>query len=73
MLKIYGATGCPMCSYVKQKLTASKVAFEYVDDSETMKKKGILHVPVLETDDGSMLQGKEIMDFVSRLEGEMHG
>ena len=73
MLKIYGTTGCPMCSYVKQKLTASKADFEYITDEELMAAKNILHVPVLELEDGTMLHGKEILDYVTKLEGELNG
>ena len=73
MIKIYGTTGCPMCSYVKQKLTAKNVKFEYITDEEVMAAKGILHVPVLEMQDGSMLHGKEIMDYVAGLDGEDNG
>jgi glutaredoxin len=73
MIKIYGTTGCPMCSYVKQKLTPLKVDFEYVTDEEIMAEKNILHVPVLEMEDGTMLHGKEILDYVAELEGKQDG
>ena len=73
MITIYGTTGCPMCSYVKQKLTPLGVDFQYVTDEDVMAAKGISHVPVVELADGTMLHGKDIMDFVSEQEAKSRG
>ena len=62
-----------MCSYVKQKLTQLKVNFEYATDEEIMAAKNILHVPVLEMEDGTILHGKEILDYVAVLEDKQDG
>ena len=32
-----------------------------------MSEKGITHVPVVEIDDGRMLSGKDIIDYLNRL------
>lgn len=68
MIYVYGLPGCPMCVQVKSKLSQLNVPFDYVTDEQVMTCKGITHVPVVELEDGSMLTGKAILDYLKQLE-----
>ena len=59
------STGCPRCNVLTQKLNSKNIQYVVVSDIETMEKKGIETVPVLEVD-GQMMQFKEAADWVNR-------
>lgn len=64
-LVILYSTGCPRCNVLIQKLNSKNIQYVIVSDIETMEKKGIETVPVLEVD-GQMMQFKEAADWVNR-------
>lgn len=67
MITIYGTTGCPMCKLVKTECERNGIPFSYINDEEVMSAKGIQHVPVVEREDGEMLMGKDIIDYINQL------
>lgn len=54
---------CPKCEVLYKKLTQHKIAFNSVDDIETMLEKGIDFTPVLEID-GEMLNFADAVKFI---------
>lgn len=68
-MKLYSLKGCPMCEVAKETLTRNNIHFEYITDAEEISKHGITHVPVLETEDGNLLSGKPLMQYLNALQG----
>lgn len=58
MLTLY-STGCPKCKVLKMKLEQKGIEFTECNDTTKMEELGISTVPMLQVDDG------EIMNFTS--------
>ena len=58
MLTLY-STGCPKCKVLKMKLEQKGIEFTECNDTDKMQELGISTVPMLQVDDG------EIMNFTS--------
>lgn len=67
MIKLYSLKGCPMCNHAKEVLTAKNIPYEQIMDADIMSAKGITHVPVLEKDDGNLLSGKALVQYLNTL------
>ena len=67
MMKLYSLKGCPMCDHTKEVLTAKHISFEQIMDESAMRDKGITHVPVLETEDGNLLSGRALIQYLNIL------
>lgn len=67
MMKLYSLKGCPMCDHAKEVLAKKNIPFEQVMDADLMTAKGITHVPVLETEDGNLLSGKSLIQYLNIL------
>lgn len=62
---LYSQPGCPQCKMIHMLLDKKGFKYEENQDIEIMKGKGINHTPALETNDGRILQGKDIFTFVN--------
>lgn len=60
-------TGCPKCRILEKKLDDKGVEYDKCEDKEVMKSLGIVSVPVLKLDDGSMLGYFEAVKYVNAL------
>lgn len=58
MITLY-STGCPKCKVLKMKLEQKGIEFTECNDTDKMQELGISTVPMLQVDDG------EIMNFTS--------
>lgn len=67
MIKLYSLKGCPMCDHAKEVLTSKHIPYEQIMDADIMSAKGITHVPVLETQDGNLLSGRSLLQYLNRL------
>ena len=67
MMKLYSLKGCPMCDHAKEVLTAKHIPYEQIMDADIMSAKGISHVPVLEKEDGNLLSGKALVQYLNTL------
>ena len=67
MMKLYSLKGCPMCDHVKNVLSQKGIPFDQIMDADTIMSKGISHVPVLETEDGNLLSGKALIQYLNIL------
>lgn len=67
MMKLYSLKGCPMCDHAKEVLTAKHIPYEQIMDADVISAKGISHVPVLETEDGNLLSGKSLVQYLNNL------
>lgn len=64
---LYSLKGCPMCDHAKEVLTAKHIPYEQIMDADVISAKRISHVPVLETDDGNLLSGKALIQYLNKL------
>lgn len=60
------STGCPKCRVLEKKLNEKGILFEIENNIETLKKAGILTVPVLSID-GQMYQFADAVSLVNNL------
>lgn len=67
-MKLYSTPGCPMCQMLAQKMSEKNIQYEKVIDLDVLEKKNITHVPVLETDDGRMLNLPDALKYVTTRE-----
>lgn len=67
MIKLYSLKGCPMCDHTIEVLTLKNIQFEQIKDPDIIAGKGISHVPVLETENGNLLSGKALVQYLNRL------
>ena len=68
-MTVYSTPNCPQCNFLKGKMVEKKMDFTTVYDEEAMRSKGIASVPVLEMDDGRLLDFREALQFVASSEG----
>lgn len=66
-MTLYSLKGCSMCDHTKEVLTAKHIPYEQIMDADIISAKGITHVPVLETDDGNLLSGKALIQYLNIL------
>lgn len=71
-MTLYSTPGCPMCQMLAKKMEERGIPFEKCMDVDTMQSIGIEHVPVLRTDDGTMLNLAEALRYVAE-EGQTNG
>lgn len=67
MIKLYSLKGCPMCGHAKSVLQEKNIPYQQVMDEKEMASKGITHVPVLETEDGNLLSGRALIQYLNTL------
>ena len=66
----YTQSGCPMCQILKDKQDKFDVKYDIEADRAQLLSKGITHVPVLETDDGRMLNAQQALKMIDGLCGK---
>ncbi len=66
---LYSTTTCPMCHMLAAKMDEKGIKYDKVTDTNILEEKGIMHVPILETDDGSRMNLAEAMYYINNLEG----
>lgn len=64
---LYSLPNCPLCKVTKVKMQKANIAFEECQDEEVLKLKNIDRLPVLEKDDGELLDFKEILNYISEV------
>ena len=64
---IFYSTHCPKCRILERKLNEKRIAYKEVNDIDTMKKLGIVSVPVLAVA-GKLLQFGAAIDWVNQKE-----
>ena len=59
------STHCPKCCVLEKKLKSKNIVYEEVNDTEIMKEKGYLTVPILEVD-GVCMDFKMANDWINK-------
>lgn len=64
MILLY-STHCPRCNVLEDKLNRKSVSFSIVDNEEEILKKGIKAVPVLQLEDGTLLEFAQANQWIN--------
>lgn len=66
-MTLYSLKGCPMCDHVKSVLSEKQIPYTLSMDKDVMSSKGITHCPALETEDGNLLSGKALIQYINNI------
>lgn len=67
-MKLY-STNCPKCNVIEKKLKNKNIEFEKITDFDhnKMKEKGFSFAPILETDDGVLLDYSDANNYINAI------
>ena len=58
---------CPKCEILKQKLDSKGIEYKVSEDLSILKDLGISYVPVIETEEGDLLDFSKSIAFVNAI------
>lgn len=64
MIKLYSQNWCPMCQLMKEQLDNSTFEYETISDRRSLARNGISTVPMIELEDGTMLNAKDAFAYI---------
>ena len=64
---LYTTSTCPRCNVVKVKLNQANLSYEVSTDIEQMEKLKIKQVPMLQLDDGTLLDFSGIIAYLKEV------
>jgi glutathione S-transferase len=64
LMVLYTKLDCPLCNVAKIKLNATGIDYTISMNEEEMDKLNIDRVPVLQLDNGMLLEFKEILQYI---------
>lgn len=67
MVVLY-STGCPKCKVLIKKLDTAHIEYVICDDKNVMLEKGFTTVPMLEIDNGIVMDFKTAVDWINSME-----
>lgn len=67
-MKLY-STNCPKCNVIEKKLRNKNIEFEKITDFDhnKMKEKGFSFAPILETNDGVLLDYSDANNYINAI------
>ena len=68
MIKFY-SNDCPKCRVLKTKLDDKSIQYEKIDNIDLMLKKNIETLPVLELEDGAIMDFSSAIKWINQQEG----
>lgn len=70
MIKLYTLPTCGTCKIIELKMHEKNINFTLINDEEILIKKGIEQVPVLELEDGTMINHLiDIRNWINKQNG----
>ena len=60
---VYSSENCPQCTFLKKWLDDRDYDYDVVTDEEVLTEKGIVSIPQLELDDGTLLTFREALSY----------
>ena len=66
-MKLY-TTHCPKCKVLETKLNQKKINYEEIEDIDLMQEKGFDNLPMLELDNGELLDFVTANKYINSLE-----
>lgn len=61
---LYSKQDCPLCTVVKLKLNTANIEFDICTSEKEMDKLNIDRLPVLQLDNGMLLNFREIIQYI---------
>ena len=68
MIKLY-TTHCPRCKVLETKMSKKGINYKEIDSIDIMTEKGFKSVPVLELEDGTILDFAKANSWINEQEG----
>ena len=68
MIKLY-TTHCPRCKVLETKMSKKGINYEEINSIDIMTEKGFKSVPVLELEDGTILDFAKANSWINEQEG----
>lgn len=67
-MKLY-STNCPKCNVIEKKLRNKNIEFEKITDFDhnKMKERGFSFAPILETNDGVLLDYSDANNYINAI------
>lgn len=59
---LYTQKGCPICIMLKDMLDRNGIEYHMEMDKSIMTSKGIVHVPMIELEDGTLLDAMQAVE-----------
>lgn len=66
-MTILYSTGCPKCKVLIKKLESAKIEYTIIDDRQAMIDKGFATVPMLEVNNGTIMDFKSAVDWINNV------
>lgn len=63
---LYTLPGCPMCDLLADRLAQFEIPCSVVTDTEQMHAKGIQTVPMLEDEDGNLMNFAQAVKYLNK-------
>lgn len=65
-MTVYTTENCMQCKFLKEKLMNNGISFTVCMDVDVMQEKKIKNVPMLELDDGTMLNFQTVLKEIDK-------
>lgn len=66
-MTILYSTGCPKCKVLIKKLDMAHIEYTICDCKEIMLNKGFTTIPMIENDDGIVMDFKAAVDWINNI------
>ena len=66
-MTLYTKNDCPLCNVVKVKMSRTNLQYEVSMDEDRMNELQLDRLPVLELDDGTLLEFKQILNYIEEV------
>ena len=69
-MTLYTKTDCPLCNVIKVKLAQFNINYTSCTDEEKMEELNIDRLPVLQLDNGELLEFKAILNYIEEVKND---
>ena len=66
-MTLYTKNNCPLCNVIKIKMAQTNLQYEVSMDEDRMEELHLDRLPVLELDDGTLLEFKQILNYIEEV------
>ena len=66
-MTLYTKNNCPLCNVIKVKMAQTNLQYEVSMDEDRMEELHLDRLPVLELDDGTLLEFKQILNYIEEV------
>ena len=66
-MTLYTKNNCPLCNVIKVKMAQTNLQYKVNMDEDRMEELHLDRLPVLELDDGTLLEFKQILNYIEEV------